>query len=660
MGHVKRPAITAAGDTYYLMQNVSNVNRLKLLKSPAFWFVVIVMMLITVPHYREAIAHPAFITDILVKFGLDRHAFERIAYLIPIVTAGFVFGWRGSVITSFIALACMLPRAILISSYPVDALFETGAVFVVGNITAFAFDALRKERENRIRLAALNKVSTAVSQSLELNHIMDYSIENIMSVMKIDAVLIFLVEKSTDELFLAAHTGASESFVDNIGRIKLGEGLNGTVAVTGKAEFIEDTSKDPRLTKAAVTDEKIRSQLIVPMKSKGNVMGTLCVATRNRVQFKKEEVDTLIAIGNQIGIAIENAHLYQQEREIAERLRASEERYRELFENAHDAILVHKLDGDIISVNSAAARLTGYEVDELLSMNINALLTPEYRKASSQILARMREGEQVDQLYEQKIVTKQGTEAVLMVAANVVKEDNKPVGFQYIARDVTQEKRMEENLRYYLKQVTRAQEEERIRIARELHDDTIQALVVLGRQIDDIASGENGMPPGKMAQLEHLRDDTNNIMAGVRRLSQDLRPPTLDRLGLLPALEWLAAEVKKHSGLTVTLNIQGNERRLHTEAELLLFRIVQEALRNVWRHAQATEAKINVETNDKIKITIEDNGKGFYVPDTIGDLAKDGRLGLVGMHERVQLIGGTLKMESKPQKGTTITIEVPL
>jgi two-component system sensor histidine kinase DegS len=242
----------------------------------------------------------------------------------------------------------------------------------------------------------------------------------------------------------------------------------------------------------------------------------------------------------------------------------------------------------------------------------------------------------------------------------VVKEDNKPVGFQYIARDVTQEKRMEENLRYYLKQVTRAQEEERIRIARELHDDTIQALVVLGRQIDDIASGENGMPPEKMAQLEHLRDDTNNIMAGVRRLSQDLRPPTLDRLGLLPALEWLVAEVKKHSGLTVTLHIEGTERRLHAEAELLLFRIVQEALRNVWRHAQATDVKINVETNNKIKITIEDNGKGFYVPDTIGDLAKDGRLGLVGMHERVQLIGGTLKMESKPQKGTTITIEVPL
>ncbi len=642
------------------MQNVPNISRLKVLKSPAFWFIIVVLVLITIPHYRETITHPAFITDLLFKLGLDRHAFERIAYLIPIVTAGFIFGWKGSVVISLVALACMLPRAILISNYPVDALFESGAVFVVGNITAFAFDALRKERENRIRLAALNKVSTAVSQSLELNHIMDYSIENIISVMKIDAVLIFLVDKEAGELFLAAQTGVSDTFVENIGKIKLGEGLNGTVAMTGKAEFIENSAKDPRLTKAIVRDEKIRSQLIVPMKSKGNVMGTLCVTTRNRVQFKKEEVDTLIAIGNQIGIAIENAHLYQQERDTAERLRTSEERYRELFENAHDAILVHKLDGDIISVNTAAARLTGYSVNELLTMNINALLTPEYRKASSQILARMRDGEQVDQLYEQKIVTKQGTEAVLMVAANVVKDGDKPVGFQYIARDVTQEKRMEENLRYYLKQVTRAQEEERIRIARELHDDTIQALVVLSRQIDDIATGTTGMVPKTLAQLEHLREDTNNIMAGVRRLSQDLRPPTLDRLGLIPALEWLAEEVRKHSGLIITLDVKGNERRLHPEAELLLFRIVQESLRNIWRHAQATEAKIDVETNSEIKIVIKDNGKGFSVPETIGDLAKAGRLGLVGMHERVQLIGGTLKMESKKNVGTTITIEVPL
>ena len=140
-------------------------------------------------------------------------------------------------------------------------------------------------------------------------------------------------------------------------------------------------------------------------------------------------------------------------------------------------------------------------------MNINALLTPEYRKTSRQILSRMREGEPVEQPYEQKIVTKKGTEAILTVAANVVRDNGKPVGYQYIARDVTRERRMQENLRYYLKQVTRAQEEERIRIARELHDDTIQALVVLSRQLDEIATSGNGMPPGKMVELENLRQD---------------------------------------------------------------------------------------------------------------------------------------------------------
>ena len=122
----------------------------------------------------------------------------------------------------------------------------------------------------------------------------------------------------------------------------------------------------------------------------------------------------------------------------------------------------------------------------------------------------------------------------------------------------------------------------------------------------------------------------------------------------------LTDEVKKHSGLMIILSIKGSERRLEAETEMLLFRIVQESLRNVWRHAEATEAQVKVEFSNKIKITIKDNGKGFAVPDTIGDLAKDGRLGLVGMHERVQLIGGTLKMKSRHLKGTTVIIDVPI
>ena len=108
---------------------------------------------------------------------------------------------------------------------------------------------------------------------------------------------------------------------------------------------------------------------------------------------------------------------------------------------------------------------------------------------------------------------------------------------------------MQENLRFYLQQATRAQEEERKRISHELHDDTIQALVVLSRQLDALASSSKGLSEETRLRLEELWQQTNNIMQGVRRLSQDLRPAALDRLGLLAALEWLASDVAEYSGI---------------------------------------------------------------------------------------------------------------
>jgi signal transduction histidine kinase len=206
-----------------------------------------------------------------------------------------------------------------------------------------------------------------------------------------------------------------------------------------------------------------------------------------------------------------------------------------------------------------------------------------------------------------------------------------------------------------------AQEEERKRIARELHDETIQALVVLARQFDDIISVSSDLSFDKRRLLDKLRQQANDIMADVRRLSQDLRPPALDRLGLVPALEWLASDVGKRSGINVEVRLHGVSRRFPTEVELVLFRIAQEALRNVWRHSRATRADVTIEfvEKEKIRITVKDNGEGFDLPDATGDLVKRGRLGLAGMQERIQLVGGSLRIESKPGKGTTVVIEAP-
>jgi len=625
----------------------------RIILRPGFWLVVALLVLITIPHYQEFVTLPSFI-------GLNRHTLERIAYLVPIILSGFVFGWRGAVATSVVALACMLPQAIFISQSPKNALFETGAVFIVGNMVALGLGSLRREREHRIRLAALNYISNVVSQSLELDQILNSSIDSIMEVMNVDAVLIFLIDGEAGELVLNAHRGVSDTFVSSVARLKVGGGLNVMVAQTGEPALIRNASKDHRLTKTAVKEEGIRSQVIVPLKSKGKVMGTICVAMHRHRQFNQDEVELLAAVGNQIGVAIENASLFEEERKVAEQLRVSEERYRALFQNAHDAIWVHDMDGNIVSANVAAARLTGYEVEELCRMNVKTFLSEGSLHLAKEIRNQLLDKRAASQPYEQKLITKEGVEAILKLTTDVVEVNGEAIGFQHIARDVTEEKRMQESLRFYLGQITMAQEEERKRIARELHDETIQSLVVLARQLDDIAFGGKGLSEYKKILLDMLRERINNIMADVRRLSQDLRPPALDRLGLLPALEWLASDIGKRSEINIEVTVKGVNRRFSPEVELVLFRVAQEALRNTLRHSQATSAGIAVEFGEKlIRITVKDNGQGFYLPETTGDLVKRGRLGLAGMQERIKLVGGGLEISSKPGKGTIVTIEAP-
>ncbi len=628
--------------------------------SPSLWLVTILFVAITVVQYH-GLTYPVSFVNLLARLGLSPHTFERALYLVPIVLAGFMFqGWEGLAI-ALAALVCMLPAALRTAPSSVGVLIEIGVVTAVGCLVALGIRWFRMESQQRLRLVALNYVSNVVSQSLELEQILESSINSIHEVMDVDAVLIFLLDRETRELRLRAHKGVSAEFAVGVDRLKVGEGLNGMVALTGLPALIRDASRDPRVTKSAVRKEGIHSQVIVPIKSKGKVMGTLSVAMRRQRKFLPEEVELLMAIGGQIGMAVENANLYDEQRKFIERLQASEEKFRQIFENAHDAIWVHDMEGNVISANEAAARLTGYDVGTLLRMNVKSFLTDEGLSLARDIRRRLLSNEPVAQPYEQKLITKTGAEAVLKLTTSLITSGGKPVGFQHIARDVTKEKRLQESLRYYLGQITKAQEEERKRIARELHDETIQALVVLTRQIDEIVSGDRGISEYKKILLENLRDQIESIIQDIRRLSQDLRPPALDTLGLIPALEGLASDIEKHSGINVNVTVCGAVRRFPSEVELILFRIVQEALRNVWRHSSATNAEVVVEFDTgETRITIRDNGRGFEVPDMVGDLLRDGRMGLAGMQERVQLLNGSLSIESQRGRGTTIVVKAPL
>ncbi|MEJ5198108.1 MAG: GAF domain-containing sensor histidine kinase, partial [Anaerolineae bacterium] len=216
------------------------------------------------------------------------------------------------------------------------------------------------------------------------------------------------------------------------------------------------------------------------------------------------------------------------------------------------------------------------------------------------------------------------------------------------------------NIRYYAQQMTRAQENERARIARELHDVTIQALVVLSREIETLGRDSKELAPAVAERLQTLHRMTDEIIQDVRRFSRDLRPSTLDDLGLLPTLEGLAVSLTERDGIPTRLYVVGEKRRLTPDTELVLFRVAQEALNNVKKHAEATAVTIIVKfSKDLVEMTIQDNGKGFNLAPSLEDLAVTGHLGLIGMRERARLLGGTLSIQTQPGRGTKVTISVP-
>jgi signal transduction histidine kinase len=220
---------------------------------------------------------------------------------------------------------------------------------------------------------------------------------------------------------------------------------------------------------------------------------------------------------------------------------------------------------------------------------------------------------------------------------------------------------MQDNLRHYIQQITRIQEEERNRIARDLHDDTAQALYALTRQVDNFVRGSSNLPTDTSSFLKSLVEQIKTVSQGVRRFSQDLRPPLLDDLGLLATIRWLTGNMEERTHISVKLTMSGTERRLAPHVELAIFRIIQEALRNIQKHAAATQVDVNVEyANEKINISIVDNGKGFKPVGDWGELSREGRLGLMGMKERAHLLGGNITIKSETNRGTNVLIELPV
>jgi two-component system sensor histidine kinase DegS len=216
----------------------------------------------------------------------------------------------------------------------------------------------------------------------------------------------------------------------------------------------------------------------------------------------------------------------------------------------------------------------------------------------------------------------------------------------------------EADRRLYISKILESQENERLRIAQEIHDDTIQTLLVIANAAQNlIPAGKNDMKEVKK-KAEWIRDATLQSIEDLRRTSLDLRPSVLDDLGLVPALRWLVSNMSEESGINTRIIVKGNRRKLLPQAEVSIFRVVQEALNNIKRHSNAKKAVITLEFEaDSLKITIKDDGKGFRPPQKFDRLAAKGKLGLIGMRQRTDFLGGTFRIRSRPGEGTKLLIE---
>ena len=347
-------------------------------------------------------------------------------------------------------------------------------------------------------------------------------------------------------------------------------------------------------------------------------------------------------------------------------LRESEATIRALLETAAQSILAVDLDGAVVLANRMAVEMFGHAHSELLGMPLEKLIPERLRARHLSHRAEFAASPRTRPMgvgIDLQGLRKDGTEFPIEVSLSTVQTGRGTLAVAFVT-DITKRKQAETSLRNsenelraLARSLLTAQEDERRRVARDLHDDVTQRLALLSIEIGKLAAGTSSSVDEITARLRSFQSQARHASNEVRRLSHGLHPSVIEDFGLSTALEEFCEEFAKTQGITLKFNDLAAVEGLSAESASCLYRIAQECLRNVAKHARATEVRVGL-TNDgvHVQLVVKDDGAGF----SAGVEGAGSGLGLISMKERIRMVNGTLSISSQLEQGTEIVASVPL
>lgn len=446
-----------------------------------------------------------------------------------------------------------------------------------------------------------------------------------------------------------------------------GRGPIGTAIRTGKPAIVRDTRSDPRF--APWREEALKrgyaSVLGLPL-GEFQPFGALGIYATEPNAFDDEEINLLIGLANDLAYGLKALRMGAERRRVEEALRDSERKYRSLMDSANDAIVLADPLGKITEVNVKAEELLGYSETELLGMNYLEIHPPQILDHVIENFSRILTTGS-GPLHECLVMCKDGRRVPVDITHTMVGYGDKRV-VQAVFRDITERQRAgealkesEQKLRLLASQLLAVQEKERHRVSRELHDELGQALTVLKIHLAAIENGLRQDQEGLKVNCERLLAYIDGVIENVRRLSWDLSPSSLEDLGLSSSLKYLVEDICRTNHMLCSVTMDEIDHLFSPEARINIYRIFQESLTNIVRHAEASRIDVKVKREtDRVIFFMNDDGKGFDLKKVRSLSPGEMGLGLTAMHERALMLEGTLNIRNRKGRGTEITLIIPI